>query len=112
MSEKHEVFDVNQGHGNHLESVTYDNEPDRMIGLLPEMFPKAELLFDPVQQLPCSLGGDYPDRLTCLMLADTKAPLHMNMLIGCSINDTHHELLSFYPELTGAEVEVELTAIH
>ena len=112
MSEQKEVFDAEQGHGNRLDSIAYEGEEERILSLIPDMLQKATVLTGTAEELPCSLGEDYPDRLKFVMLADNEGPLHLNMLIGCSVHGTHHELLSFYPELIGNEIPVVLTAIH
>jgi len=111
MSEQ-EVFDLEQGHGNHFSCITYDGERDEMIKKLPEMLEKAKLVVAPGPMIPCTLGEGYPKQLQCAMLSDTEDPLHLNMLIGCNINEERNELFSFYPEMNGAEIAVTLTEIH
>lgn len=107
-----EVFDVDQGHGDHMGCITYDGEREEMIGMLPSMLKRAKMIVAPGAEIPCNLSEGYPARLQCAMLSDTEDTLHLNMLIGCNINGERNELMSFYPEVNGTTIPVTLTAIH
>lgn len=106
------VFDLEQGHGNHFDCITEESNRDELIKRLPEMLEKAKLTVPPGALISCSLGEEYPGQLQCAMLADSEEDLHLNMLIGLNINGERNELISFYPEMNGAEIPVTLTTIH
>lgn len=112
MEEKKAVFDANQGHGDHLDSILDGIEIQDFLKTLPDLIENAGVIGKTDGKISCTLGEEYPPEIEFALLGDVKNAGRVSVLLGCSINDERHELLSFYPEYDGVEVEIKLTAIH
>lgn len=112
MSDKEAVFDTQQGHRDHFESILDGITIDDFFETLPNLLGNAKLIGKTDGKISCNPEKDYPAEMEIALLGDTENPGRVAFLINCSINNKTHEVLSFYPEYDGAEVEVKLTAIH
>lgn len=109
MSKEKEVFDVEQGHRDHLDSILDGISIEQFFERLPRLFEVANLITMTEQEISCSFGEGLPNKMKFALLGDMKERGRISMLVGMCAKG--NQLLRFYPEYDGAEVEVKLTNI-
>ena len=112
MSDKKAVFDAEQGHGDHLDSILDGIDIQDFLQTVPNLVNNAGVICKTAGKIKCNFGENYPPEIEFALLGDTENSGRVSFLLGCEINNERHELLSFYPEYDGAEIEMKLTAIH
>jgi len=86
MSKEKEEFDVEQGHGNHLDSILDGISLEDLLKTFPKLLQEAKIVAAPKDEVPCAFGDNYPAALRFALMKGTDNPLHLSMLIGCNIN--------------------------
>ena len=105
-------FDVNQGHGDHNDTVNgYGSSKDFFGKCLPETVRTADMVLASKGPVECSLGPGR-DKMPVVLLGDKKGPVRLLAMIAVVEEEKNNELISFYPECDGAAVAVRLTAVH
>lgn len=105
-------FDVNQGHGDHIDTVNgCGTREDFIAKNLPETIRAADMALASKGPVECSLGPGR-DRMPVVLLGGRKGPVRLLAMIAVAEAKKSNELISFYPECDGAAVNVRLTAVH
>ena len=111
--EKEETFDVNQGHGDHNETVNgYATSREFLAECLPKAIQEADMVLGTKTPIECSVDGDATIMRKFILLGAKNAPVRLLAIIACNESAKTNELYSVYPECDGVEVEVCLSAIH
>ena len=112
MSGKKAVFDSEQGHGDHLDSILDGIEIQDFLKTIPELLETAKSIGTTENEIPCNLEDSASKQMRFALIGNTNDPGRISMLIGCDVAAGRNALLSFYPEYDGVEVKIKLTAIH
>jgi len=108
-----EEFDVNQGHGDHIECVCEPGTDGEFLSRwIPQSITDGELIWGTKEPVECDFGDKMPKKMPMLFLGDRKSSLRLGILLAVNEAGKQNTLVSAYPEFDGAEVEVKLTAIH
>ena len=112
MSEK-ETFDVNQGHGDHIDCLNDSADSAQFLSeWLPRTVKEGTLAIATKEPVPCSLGDGIPSESRVFMVGDKEGPVRFAILIATIEEKQCNEVISAYPECDGNEVEVKITEIH
>lgn len=110
---KAEKFDVNQGHGNHIDTISSCETTEQFICTwLRKSVQEGDLIWRTKSPVGCSFGEGMPKRMKCIAIGKECEPVRLNALIAVVEEGKQNNMVSAYPECDGAEVEVKLTAIH
>ena len=110
---KEETFDVNQGHGDHNETVNgYATSREFLAECLPKAIQEADMVLSTKTPMTCSVDGEAAVMRKFFLLGAKDAPARLMAILACNESAKTNELYSVYPECDGAEVEVRLTDIH
>lgn len=112
MSDKKAVFDADQGHGDHLDSILDGIEIQDFLKTVPELLETAKSIGTTENEIYCNLEDSPSKQMRFALIGNTDEPGRISMLIGCDVAAGRNALLSFYPEYDGAEVGIKLTAIY
>lgn len=112
MSGKKAVFDADQGHGDHLDSILDGIEIQDFLKTVPELLKTAKSIGITENEISCNLEDSASKQMRFALIGNTDDPGRISMLIGCDVAAGRNALLSFYPEYDGVEVKIKLTAIH
>lgn len=111
-NKKQDVFDINQGHGDHIGCLADTGNTDVFITTwLEETLTKADMGFATPEPIECDFGNGTPTRKKICYIYKND-PLHLMVLIYADEANKRNVLFSCYPEFDGAEVSVKLTDIH
>jgi len=111
-NKKQDWFDVNQGHGNHIDCLSdTENTAEFLSTWLAATIEKGNKAFATPEPVDCDFGDDSPKREKIFYISKDE-PLHLMVLIGADEVNKRNVVVSGYPEFDGAEVEVKLTDIH
>lgn len=111
-NKKQDGFDVNQGHGNHIDCLSDTGNTAGFISTwLAETIEKGNKAFATPEPVDCDFGDDSPKREKIYYISRDE-PLHLMVLIGVDEVNKRNVVVSGYPEFDGAEVAVKLADIH
>lgn len=111
-NKKQDGFDVNQGHGNHIDCLSdTENAAEFLSTWLAATIEKGNKAFATPEPVDCDFGDDSPKREKIFYVSRDE-PLHLMVLIGADEVNKRNVVVSGYPEFDGAEVAVKLTDIH
>ena len=111
-NKKQDEFDVNQGHGNHIDCLSdTENTAEFLSTWLAATIEKGNKAFATPEPVDCDFGDDSPKREKIFYVSRDE-PLHLMVLIGADEVNKRNVVVSGYPEFDGAEVAVKLTDIH
>ena len=111
-NKKQDGFDVNQGHGNHIDCLSdTENTAEFLSTWLAATIEKGNKAFATPEPVDCDFGDDSPKREKIFYVSRDE-PLHLMVLIGADEVNKRNVVVSGYPEFDGAEVAVKLTDIH
>lgn len=111
-NKKQDGFDVNQGHGNHIDCLSdTENTAEFLSTWLAATIEKGNKAFATPEPVDCDFGDGSPKREKIFYVSRDE-PLHLMVLIGADEVNKRNEVVSGYPEFDGAEVAVKLTDIH
>ena len=110
---KQEKFDADQGHGNHIDTISSCETTEQFIcSWLRKSVQEGDLLWGTKSPISCSFGSEMPERMKFIAIGSGRESVRLNALIAVVEEGTHNNLVSAYPECDGAEVEVKITAVH
>ena len=110
---KQEKFDADQGHGNHIDTISSCETTEQFIcSWLQKSVQEGDLLWKTKSPINCSFGSEMPERMKFIAIGSGREPVRLNALIAVVEEGQRNTLVSAYPECDGAEVEVKLTSIH
>lgn len=108
-----EEFDVNQGHGDHIDCVREPGAGEVFLAnWLPKSITEGDLIRATKAPIACDFGDEMPKEMPMLYLGDTKQPIRLGILLAVNEAGKQNTLVSAYPEYDGVEVEVRITEIH
>ena len=110
MKQKKAEFDINQGHGDHNDTVFGDN-PDWMAENIPVCIQKGSVAWG-AKAVPNRLGGDFPPEAAMAAINYPPGEIALSILLGLDEKNRKNDLLSAYPECVGEEVEFVLDEVH
>ena len=110
---KQEKFDADQGHGNHIDTISSCETTEQFIcSWLRKSVQEGDLLWGTKSPISCSFGSEMPERMKFIAIGSGRESVRLNALIAVVEEGKHNNLVSAYPECDGAEVEVKISAIH
>ena len=98
MSGKKAVFDADQGHGDHLDSILDGIEIQDFLKTIPELLKTAKSIGITENEISCNLEDSASKQMRFALIGNTDDPGRISMLIGCDVAAGRNALLSFYPE--------------
>lgn len=112
-TKKVETFDVDQGHGNHIDTVNPHESSSQFIVLeLRKAVQTGAVLWGTKNPVACSFGQEMPEQMKFIAIGQKDDAVRLNALIAIVEEKKSNQVVSGYPECDGAEVRVKLTAIH
>ena len=111
--DKKNDFDVNQGHGDHIECVCESGMDNEFLSTwIPQSISDGELICASKGSVACDFGDEIPKAMPMLYLGDVRRPIRFGILLAVNEVGKQNTLISAYPEYDGAEVKVKVTEIH
>jgi hypothetical protein len=112
MKDKNE-FDVNQGHGNHIDCVCEPGTVEEFISSwMPKSISEGEFIAGTEKPIKCDIGDGEPKEVPIVFLGNKRSPLRLQVVLAIDVDGEKNMVVSAYPEYDGAEVLVKITKIH
>ena len=112
-TKKIEKFDADQGHGNHIDTISSCETTEQFICTwLRKSVQEGDVLWGTKSPICCSFGEEMPQRMRFIAIGNEREPVRLNALIAVVEEGKQNNMVSAYPECDGAEVRVKLTKIH
>lgn len=112
-TKKIEKFDANQGHGNHIDTISSCETTEQFVCTwLRKFVQDGDVLWGTKSPIGCSFGDEMPERMKFIAIGRGSEPVRVNALIAVVEEGKQNNVVSAYPECDGAEVKVKLAAIH
>ena len=112
MKDKNE-FDVNQGHGNHIDCVCEPGTVEEFISSwMPKSISEGEFIAGTEKPIKCDIGDGEPKEAPIVFLGNKRSPLRLQVVLAIDVDGEKNMVVSAYPEYDGAEVLVKITKIH
>jgi len=112
-TKKFEGFDADQGHGNHVDTISSCETTGQFIYTwLRKSVREGDVLWKTKSPVACSFGEELPGQMGFMAIGDERESIRLSALIAVVEEGTKNTVVSAYPECDGAEVTVKLAAIH